>query len=117
MATSNHVMGEKARLPSAVMLLPAALSGTLALSTLTSPGGSGAPRFDGEYGLYVREAADTVEVRWLTAERDSGFLDISAEGTVRARFTTLTGRAHRVPIPSATENRITVGQTATARNT
>lgn len=96
MATSNPVMGEKARLPSAVLLLPAALSGTLALSTLTSPGGTGAPRFDGEYGLYVREVADTVEVRWLTVERDSGFLDVSAEGAVRARFTTPTGRAHRV---------------------
>ncbi len=37
-------MGVKARIPSAVLLLPAALSGTLALSTLTSPGGTVAPR-------------------------------------------------------------------------
>jgi hypothetical protein len=37
-----------------------------------------APRLDGEHGLYVAERGDTVEVRWLTSEPDSGFLKVRA---------------------------------------
>jgi hypothetical protein len=33
-------------------------------------------RLGGEYGLYVAEAGDTIEVRWFTVEEGQGFLEV-----------------------------------------
>jgi hypothetical protein len=63
-------------------------------------------KLDGEYGLFVGAAGDTIEVRWFTAEENSGFLEVgrdeSAAGSSRApdasipllSFTTVQGHVH-----------------------
>jgi hypothetical protein len=63
-------------------------------------------RLEGEYGLYVGEAGDTIEVRWFTAEEEPGFLEVR-RGTGRTAsslapddsapvlsFTTAVGQVH-----------------------
>jgi hypothetical protein len=63
-------------------------------------------RLDGEYGLHVGEVRDTIDVRWFTAEEESGFLEVR-RGTGRVAsfrapdepapvlsFTTTVGHVH-----------------------
>ena len=61
----------------------ATLAGDRTLSAQATPDHQEGWRLDGEYGLYVGEAGDTIEVRWFTAEEGSGFLEVRrGEATV-----------------------------------
>ncbi len=53
------------------------------------------PKFDGEYGLWVREHQNQIEVKWITAEEDSGFLKVFKNGGQLYNFTTKPAQAHR----------------------
>ncbi|MHC4710372.1 MAG: hypothetical protein ACYTA3_08100, partial [Planctomycetota bacterium] len=81
-----------------VVLLAAALAGALWLGDRPAPATQETAALYGEYGLYVMESGDTIEVRWLTAVPDSGFLTVRATGSGRAadeiRLTTSPSRAH-----------------------
>jgi hypothetical protein len=51
-------------------------------------------RFDGEYGLWVRESDDSLEVRWLTRERGAGYLEVVVDGRAVFEIETEPGTAH-----------------------
>ena len=86
---------------------------SVALAPLASSSGQAflgrqaAPSLDGENALYVIERGDTVEVRWLTTEPVSGFLEVraaaedrrdkppeSADGETTLEFVTSQARIH-----------------------
>ncbi len=52
------------------------LAGGRTTSAQPTPGNGETWMLEGEYGLYVSEAGDTIEVRWFTAEEGSGFLEV-----------------------------------------
>ncbi len=58
-------------------------------------------RLDGEYGLYVVDAGDTLEVHWLTAHSDSGYLEARVADSVLTRRLTPPGRAHHAVVVRA----------------
>jgi hypothetical protein len=84
----------------------AILAGGRTLSAQPPPDEQEPWRLEGEYGLYVGEAGDTIEVRWFTAEEEQGFLEVrrgaATVGSSRApnastpvlSFTTVPGRVH-----------------------
>jgi hypothetical protein len=51
-------------------------------------------RMDGEYGLYVRRAADSVFVRWITRAQVPGSLTVLRDGREIGAFTTPESRGH-----------------------
>jgi len=75
---------------------------TLALAMAAHPVGAGAqsppaaiPRVDGEYGLFVTRAADTLRVAWMTRARQAGWAQlVASDGTV----------ADEVATPSSVEH-------------
>jgi len=81
-----------------VVLLAAALAGALWSGDRSAPATQETAALYGEYGLYVMESGDTIEVRWLTAVPDSGFLTVRATGSGRGtdeiRLTTGRSEAH-----------------------
>ena len=77
-------------------LWPAA---AVAITTMIGPLTSGRPtpsgahqqvvaRFEGEYGLWVSEDVDLVEVHWITRRAGAGFLRVLVQDTVRYGFET-----------------------------
>ncbi len=52
----------------------------------------------GEYGLFVRELPDSIEVNWITENADSGFLEVFVEGEVRHEAGTPLSRAHTAKV-------------------
>ena len=84
----------------------ATLAASRSLSAQPGPDHQEGWRLQGEYGLYVGEAGDTIEVRWFTVEEDSGFLEVrrgeAAAGSSRAAdgstpvlsFTAAVGQVH-----------------------
>jgi hypothetical protein len=75
------------------------------LAAIAAPDLSGQAdlRFEGEYGLWVQEADSQMEVRWLTAAPDSGYLRVLAGGQPVQELRTPAGPAHlaRFPRPRA----------------
>ena len=66
----------------------------------TAPRTATQPRFDGEYGLFVRFAGEALEVRWLTAREAPGYLRaLTQDGTVLEDRETPTGIGHLVSFP------------------
>lgn len=55
--------------------------------------------YDGEHGLWVRVAGDSVVVHWLTSVSSPGTLAVTAGGTTQS-FVTSAGHAHRVSFPA-----------------
>ncbi|NIR50421.1 hypothetical protein GWO43_18085 [candidate division KSB1 bacterium] len=51
-------------------------------------------RLDGEYGLWVQEVDGQVEVHWITAKEDSGFLHVYHDHTLLQQFTTPVSQSH-----------------------
>jgi len=49
----------------------------------------------GEYGLWVQEKQNQIDVGWMTARKDSGFLKVFKNGSVLFEFRTPSARAHR----------------------
>ena len=80
------------------ILLAAALSAAIWQGGLPAAATQNMTLLHGEYGLYVAEAGDTIQVRWLTAVPDSGFLTIGVIGSGLAadeiRLTTGRSQAH-----------------------
>jgi hypothetical protein len=68
-------------------------------------------RFDGEYGLWVRESGDSLEVRWLTRERGAGYLEVVVDGRPAYEVETEPGTAHAAAFakPVAPELRLRYG--------
>ena len=62
------------------------------LGLLVSAGG----RYDGEYGLWVKEAGDSLEVHWITRDSVSGYLKVALAGAPAFEARTEPGKAHRV---------------------
>lgn len=60
----------------------------------------GAQEYEGEHGLWVRLAGDSVVVHWLTAAPDSGILTVRSDHDTQS-FVTPVARAHRVSFPAA----------------
>jgi hypothetical protein len=58
----------------------------------------GTTRLEGEFGLYVGFTRDSLIVRWLTAEAQSGQLEVVWEGGATVRASTPAGTAHRAAI-------------------
>lgn len=50
----------------------------------------------GEYGLFVKDLTDEVEVNWITSQQDSGYLKVFVDGTLRHSFTTPRAQAHTI---------------------
>jgi hypothetical protein len=75
---------------------------------------------EGEYGLYVGEAGDTIEVRWFTAEEGHGFLEVHRnkqtaeslpppeESTPVLSFTTVPAHAHSAVFPRPADGPLTL---------
>jgi len=90
------------------------------LSAQPTPDEQEAWRLEGEYGLYVGEAGETIEVRWFTAEEASGFLEVrrgeATVGSSRAAddsnpersFTTVPGHVHAAMFLRPAEGPITL---------
>jgi hypothetical protein len=51
-------------------------------------------RFDGEYGLWVRESSDSLEVRWFARQRGPGYLEVVVDGGTAFEIETAPGTAH-----------------------
>ncbi|MGD2153415.1 MAG: metallophosphoesterase, partial [Gemmatimonadales bacterium] len=62
-------------------------------------------RFDGEYGLWVRESGDSLEVHWLTRGRSAGYLQVIVSGRRVYEVETEIGTAHAAAFarPAASE--------------
>ncbi len=56
-------------------------------------------RFDGEYGLWVRESGDSLVVQWLTREAGAGYLEVLVDGGAVFKFETEPDTAHAVSFP------------------
>ena len=87
----------------AVFPLVAALHSFPRLSTRLFIGSSpatGAPsrefNFHGEYGLYIKQLENEIEVNWITRKEDSGYLQIFGGGSLLYDHTTTKSRAHSV---------------------
>jgi len=52
-------------------------------------------KFSGEYGLWVREHENQIEVNWITTEKDSGFLKVFKNGNQLYDFITDSAQSHR----------------------
>ncbi|MGD2216126.1 MAG: metallophosphoesterase [Gemmatimonadales bacterium] len=83
----------------AVPLLAAAGSAVIrdcgpARSAPQQNAGQAEDRFDGEYGLWVREGGDSLEVHWLTGEEGAGYLEVLADGRRAYEIETAPGTAH-----------------------
>jgi hypothetical protein len=88
---------------SAVFLLVAALHSFPRLSTrlfINSSPAAGAPsnefNFHGEYGLYIKQRGNEIEVNWITQQEDSGYLQVLGESALLFKQTTNKSRAHSV---------------------
>ncbi len=64
----------------------------LSLGLLVSAGA----RYDGEYGLWVREDGDSLEVHWITRDSVSGCLEVVVAGAPVFEARTEPSKAHRV---------------------
>ncbi|MFQ5649412.1 MAG: metallophosphoesterase [bacterium] len=53
-------------------------------------------RFSGEYGLWVQEQENQIDVHWITAATDSGFLRVLSADKSLADFTTPLSLTHQV---------------------
>ncbi|MEJ2337103.1 MAG: metallophosphoesterase, partial [Gemmatimonadales bacterium] len=96
------------------------LGGGRPLSAQPSPEDQEAWRLEGEYGLYVGEAGDTIDVRWFTADEDSGFLEVRrGEATVGSShatddsnlelsFTTVPGHVHAATFARPADGPLTI---------
>ncbi len=62
-------------------------------------------RFDGEYGLWVRESGDSLEVRWFARQRGPGYLEVVVDGGTAFEIETAPGTAHAAAFakPAAAE--------------
>jgi hypothetical protein len=80
----------------AALLLAAAPGAAQQEGASSHPGG----RFEGEFGLWVREEEDSVRVGWITARPDSGWLRVSEAGRVLAELRTPPALAHSAALPS-----------------
>lgn len=61
-------------------------------------------KFNGEYGLWVREYENQVEINWITAEEDSGFLTVFKNGSQFHSFTTDSAKTHRAAFQASKES-------------
>ncbi len=52
-------------------------------------------KFNGEYGLWVREHENQIEVNWITRAEDSGFLEVLKNKGQLHSFTTDSAKSHR----------------------
>lgn len=52
-------------------------------------------KFNGEYGLWVREYENQIEVNWITSKSDSGFLKVFKNKSQLFSFMTDSARSHR----------------------
>lgn len=64
------------------------------MADLTHAAAADSARMDGEYGLFVRRAADSVFVRWITRAQAPGSLVVLRGGHEIARVTTAAALAH-----------------------
>ncbi len=97
-------------------LWPAA---AVAITTMIGPLTSGRPtpsgahqqvvaRFEGEYGLWVSEDVDLVEVHWITRRAGAGFLRVLVQDTVRYGFETALAFFHEATFPKLFSGRVTL---------
>ncbi len=52
--------------------------------------------FYGEYGLYIKQHENEIEVNWITQKEDSGYLQIFGEGALLGDYSTNKSRSHSV---------------------
>ncbi|MCG8607001.1 metallophosphoesterase [bacterium] len=69
---------------------------------------SGRFKFSGEYGLWVEVRDTQVDVHWLTAKQDSGFLEVLYRGRVLLEFSTPESQAHRATFDSRNLDPLTI---------
>jgi len=65
-------------------------------------------KFNGEYGLWVREHENQIEVSWITAEEDSGFLKVLKNESQLHSFTTGFAKTHRAAFQANKESLYTL---------
>ena len=61
-------------------------------------------KFNGEYGLWVREHENQIEVNWITTEEDSGFLKVFKNGIQLYDVITESARSHRAAFDAIEES-------------
>jgi len=61
-------------------------------------------KFNGEYGLWVREHENQIEVNWITSEEDSGFLEVLKNESQLHSFTTDSAKSHRATFQADKES-------------
>jgi hypothetical protein len=96
------------------------LGGGRLLSAQPSAEDQEAWRLEGEYGLYVGEAGDTIDVRWFTADEDSGFLEVrrgeatagssyaTDDSNPELSFTTVPGQVHAAMFARPADGPLTI---------
>jgi len=65
-------------------------------------------KFNGEYGLWVREHENQIEVNWITTAKDSGFLKVFKNRNLLYDFTTESARSHRAAFDAPEESFLTL---------
>ena len=97
-----------------VLALLAAPVGPPSSSRYGAPRLQESGRLEGESGLFVADDGDVLEVRWFTAEEDSGFVTVRAAGGAAGatgaspegpavRLMTSVGRVHAASLPRPAE--------------